>query len=84
MSESSAAQYAVSICVFRSEPVDFQKWRHTLLCFRSDDQKAVMVAHAVGLAGDFSLQARQNFDPTSSATFAKEVFVGSLLSQYPN
>ncbi|KAK8166572.1 hypothetical protein IWX90DRAFT_486469 [Phyllosticta citrichinensis] len=68
----------VSIAVFKGDPVDYQKYRHTALWFRFADQTPSVVMHAVGLQYEFLLKTEHDRNPTLSRTFAKEVQVGHL------
>jgi len=68
----------VSIAVFKGDPVDYQKYRHTALLFRFNDDSPPLVIHVVGPPMGYQLQVRDNYDPTRSRTFAKEVQAGWL------
>ncbi|KAI9811975.1 MAG: hypothetical protein M1832_000640 [Thelocarpon impressellum] len=62
-----------SIAVFRGEPLDYQKWRHTALHFRFEDGQDAVVIHAVGTQGDFKVEIRAHYKPEESDKFAKAV-----------
>jgi len=75
-----ATQIHVSIIVFRAEPLDYQKYRHTALWFRFQGGDDTVVMHVIGVIGSFEFEARDNYDPTTSAKFTKEISVGCLLT----
>ncbi|KAK7537152.1 uncharacterized protein J3D65DRAFT_368838 [Phyllosticta citribraziliensis] len=68
----------VSIVVFKSTPVDYQKLRHAALWFQFDDKSGSFVIHAVGVPSRFSVQVDPTYDPLQSTKFAKQVDVGYL------
>lgn len=69
-----------SIAVFKSNPVDYQKWRHTALSFKfSNPASAPVMVHIVGAPGLFTLQVVPNYDPIGSRTIAGIHTIGTLL-----
>ncbi|KZF26913.1 hypothetical protein L228DRAFT_243458 [Xylona heveae TC161] len=76
MSADAAPHIKVSIAVYVGTPLDYQKYRHTALCFRPSNREAPMIIHIVGPNMDYQLETRNNYEPTSSRSFAKEVPVG--------
>ena len=68
----------ISIAVFKGDPVDYQKYRHTALWIRFRDGSPAILAHIVGPPGEFEFQVREHYDPSQSASLAKIVDVGYL------
>lgn len=73
-----STQIYVTIAVYKGDPVDYQKYRHTALYFQFQDGSKPLLIHAVGPPGMLSVQMRENYVPSQSATFAKEVAIGWL------
>ncbi|KAF1831240.1 hypothetical protein BDW02DRAFT_484543, partial [Decorospora gaudefroyi] len=68
----------LSIAVYVGEPLDYQEYRHTALCLRPENEAPPMVIHAIGPNMDYRVEAKDNYDPKASRSFAKEVSVGKL------
>ncbi|KAK7606534.1 hypothetical protein BKA81DRAFT_177433 [Phyllosticta paracitricarpa] len=68
----------VSIIIFRGEPLDWQKYRHTALLFTFADETQSVMIHATGSRYAFRLETMSNRDPRLSRSFAKEVDVGQI------
>lgn len=66
------------IVVFKGDPVDLQKTRHTALFISEDDQRYGDLLHVTGAAGTFGFERRQQVDPAGSRTFIKKIAVGPL------
>lgn len=77
-SANSAPNIQLSIAVYVGEPLDYQKYRHTALCLRPDNGASSMIIHAAGPNMAYQLETKDNYDPTKSRHFAKEVVVGML------
>ncbi|KAF2136063.1 uncharacterized protein K452DRAFT_292716 [Aplosporella prunicola CBS 121167] len=74
----AATKIHVSIAVFKGDPVDYQIFRHTMLWFRFADQLPPVSIDVMGPPQEFQFQVRENYDPSQSRDFAKEVSVGYL------
>ncbi|KAI4657732.1 uncharacterized protein J4E78_006120 [Alternaria triticimaculans] len=75
---NSLPTIALSICVFKGFPLDYQKYRHAGLCLRPDDGGTAMMIHTTGPNTAYELQTKDNFIPSKSLSFAKEVTVGTI------
>jgi hypothetical protein len=75
---SSLPTIDLSIVVFVGEPLDYQKYRHTALCLRPNNGGTSMIIHIIGPNMSYVLQTRDNYDPSTSRNFAKEVSAGTL------
>lgn len=73
-----ATSIYVAIAVFKGDPVDFQKYRHTALHFDFGDGQAPVTIHAIGTPGDYEVEMRESYAPSASLSFAKDVEVGWL------
>lgn len=76
MSESSKSGIYVRIAVYKSEPLDYQKFRHVALWFEFDNGVDSVIIHIVGPNQGYQLEAREQYDPVKSKLFEKEVKVG--------
>lgn len=76
MSENSKSGVHVRIAVYKSEPLDYQKFRHVALWFEFDNGADSVVIHIVGPTQDYQLEVRENYNPAGSRLFEKEVKVG--------
>jgi len=74
---SQQQKYKVYIAVYKGEPVDFQKYRHTGLWFVPEESGSTLFCHVTGSTGDFTFESRTNYNPTSSETLAKTIEVGA-------
>ncbi len=72
----SKGKYKVYVAVFKGDPVDFSKYRHTGLWFVPEDRATQYYFHVTGFTGMFEFERRKDFDPTTSRTFAKKIKVG--------
>lgn len=79
--------FAISIIVFRSQPLDLQQYRHTALWFRLSAGSAAVThaekfpsatAHVTGPPQMFELEVHHDWDPRNDELFAKEVVVTSV------
>ncbi|CAK7232489.1 hypothetical protein SEUCBS140593_008278 [Sporothrix eucalyptigena] len=71
---SSRKKYEIYVAVHRSEPLDYQKYRHAALYFKPVGGGATMYFHVVGAALDFELQKRTSYE--NSATLVRLIPVG--------
>ncbi|KAL3595618.1 hypothetical protein FPOAC2_09967 [Fusarium poae] len=78
---SGATRYTVYVAVHKGNPIDFSKYRHTGLWFVPEDSSPHYFFHVKGKPSEFLFEMRKNWDPTTSATFAKKVMVGKI--QHP-
>ena len=74
----ASTRVSASIIVFKSEPVDYQKYRHTALFFEFEDGQPAVYIHATGTQRDFSVEQREGYNPRSSRQYVKQVEVGWL------
>lgn len=74
----AATSVHVSIAIYRGEPLDYQKHRHTSLFFRFGDGSPATLAHVVGPTGGFEFATREGYDPAQSETLADLAEVGML------
>lgn len=72
-----STRFLVSIAVFRSEPADFQKWRHVSICFRVSKKSIPFIAHIIGPNRAYYFELRTGYEPRCSRTFVREVRVGT-------
>ena len=68
----------VSIIIYRGEPLDYSKYRHTSIWLQFHDGSPALLVHIVGPAGEFELQTRNVANPGESAKFVKKVEVGNM------
>lgn len=82
-----ASALSVSILVFRGDPLDYQRNRHTALSFRplfpedyGSRGGATLVVHIIGAPGEFGLQVYDHYDASqdTSRTLVKDILVGTL------
>ncbi|EGX92171.1 hypothetical protein CCM_06332 [Cordyceps militaris CM01] len=73
---SSKRKYSVFVVVFRGEPMDFSKWRHTGLWLVPDDETHSYYFHVCGIPGSFQYEKRTNYDPEFSTKFAGKIPAG--------
>ena len=60
-----ASQLHVSIAVYAGDPVDFMKFRHTLLWFRFSDPTPSFIYHVIGVNPSYEREMREH-DPSKS------------------
>ena len=73
-----ASTYTLHIVVFRSEPLDYQKFRHTALWLVPEEEDGPQLfCHVTGLTMEFEFEVRRDYDPQSSAKFEKAILVGT-------
>ena len=61
------------IVVFKGDPVDLQKTRHTALFVSVDNQEKGDLLHVAGAAGVFAFERRKQVNPATSRTFLKKI-----------
>lgn len=66
------------IIVYKGDPVDLQKTRHTALFISEDNQETGDLLHLAGAAGLSTFERRQHENPTQSRTFLKKIPVGPI------
>ena len=71
------ADAQLNIIVYKGDPVDLMKTRHTALLVVFADKTTVLV-HTVGAAGDFTVQQRPDEQPRNSKTFVAEIPVAAI------
>lgn len=74
----AAATVHVSIAVFKGDPVDSQRYRHTSLFITFANQDPSAVYHVVGPPGEFEYVIQSGYDPSSDQSLARLVDVGNL------
>ncbi|KAK5989199.1 hypothetical protein PT974_10699 [Cladobotryum mycophilum] len=72
----SAVKYNVHIIVYKGDPLDYQKFRHTGIWFTPVLDGAHYFFHIIETDQGYLFETRPNFDPTKSRTFAEKVDVG--------
>ncbi|KAL0257889.1 hypothetical protein SLS55_007057 [Diplodia seriata] len=94
MDMDGAASLSVSILVFKGDPLDYQRNRHTALAFRplfqaggqqlppsaSSSGSSALVVHVVGPPGELGLQVYDGYDASRDPgrTLVRAVLVGTL------
>lgn len=76
-----ATTVRISIAVFKGDPVDCQRYRHTSLFFTFANQDPSVVIHVVGPAGEFEFDTQDDYDSSQDQSLAKLVDVGLLSVQ---
>ncbi|KFY81752.1 hypothetical protein V500_11133 [Pseudogymnoascus sp. VKM F-4518 (FW-2643)] len=66
----------IRIAVYKSEPLDYQKFRHVALWFAFDNGADKVVIHITGPNQGYKIEVRENYDPAGSRLFQKWVEVG--------
>jgi|SRR5271155_6051877 len=67
----------LSIIVYRGDPVDLQKTRHTALFVTFADNSTVLI-HVAGAAGFFSIEQMPQAQPRNSNNFEKDIPVATI------
>lgn len=75
----SSSPASISVLVFRGEPLDYQRYRHTSLHISFTDDQDPFVAHAVGPPGEYEFQIRETYDLPESQGIVRTVQVGNPL-----
>lgn len=70
---------SITILIFKGEPLDYQRYRHTSLHVTFPDQQEPFVAHAVGPPGEYEFQVRELYDSTEVQGIVRTVKVGASL-----
>lgn len=71
---------SISVLVFKGEPLDYQRYRHTSLHISFADDQDAFVAHAVGPPGEYEFQIREPYDSTESQDIVRSVKLGDSLA----
>jgi hypothetical protein len=74
----AAATVHISIAVFKGDPVDCQRYRHTSLFITFANHDPSTVFHVVGPPGEFEYDIQVGYDPSGDQSLAKLVDVGLL------
>lgn len=74
----AAATVHISIAVFKGDPVDCQRYRHTSLFITFANQDPSVIIHVVGPPGEFEFDTQDGYDPSRDQSLAKLVDVGPL------
>jgi hypothetical protein len=74
----AAATVHISIAVFKGDPVDCQRYRHTSLFITFANNDPPVVVHVVGPPGEFEFDTQDSYDPSQDQSLAKLVDVGFL------
>jgi hypothetical protein len=74
----AAATVHISIAVFKGDPVDSQRYRHTSLFVTFANHDPSTVFHVVGPPGEFEYDIQIGYDPSGDQSLAKLVDVGPL------
>jgi hypothetical protein len=70
---------SIAILVFKGDPLDYQRYRHTSLHITFPDHQNPFVAHAVGPPGEYEFQIREPYDSIESQGIVRTVVVGNSL-----
>jgi len=76
----SSSPASISILVFKGEPLDYQRYRHTSLHISFTDDQDPFVAHAVGPPGEYEFQIREPYDSTELQGIVRTVTVENSLA----
>jgi len=68
----------ISIAVFKGDPLDCQRYRHTSLFITFANQDPSVIVHVVGPVGEFEFDTQDGCDPSQDQSLAKLVDVGLL------
>jgi hypothetical protein len=71
---------SINIPIFKGEPLDYQRYRHTSLYLSFADNQDLFVAHAVGPPGEYEFQIREPYDSTESQSIVRTVKVRNSLT----
>jgi hypothetical protein len=74
----SLAPASINILIFKGEPLDYQRYRHTSLHISFPDEQDPFVAHAVGPPGEYEFQVREPYDSSELQGLVRTVKVGNL------
>jgi hypothetical protein len=74
----AAATVHISIAVFKGDPVDTQRYRHTSLFITFANQDPSVIIHVVGHPGEFEFDTQDGWDPSQDQSLARLVDVGFL------
>ena len=75
----STTRIHLSILVHKGDPLDYQMYRHTALCFHSNkNDSPSVIAEVVGPIGEFQFETKELACLHESPGLAKEVDVGGL------
>jgi hypothetical protein len=74
----AAATVHISIAVFKGDPVDCQRYRHTSLFITFANHDPSTVFHVVGPPGEFEYDIQVGYDPSGDQSLARLVDVGPL------
>lgn len=75
-------RYYIYVAIFRGRPRDRQRNRHVALWFVPEKGGKSFVFHAVGRTRAFSFESKENYDPTTSNSFAKIVTVATTAHKF--
>ncbi|KAI1172132.1 hypothetical protein F4777DRAFT_20343 [Nemania sp. FL0916] len=70
-------RYEIGVAVFRGDPLDYQKKRHTAIHMISEKGED-FTFHIRGSQKEFQFEARPGYNPAGSITFEKRIQIGWL------
>jgi len=71
----------ISIAVFKGDPVDYQRYRHTSWSLTFANQDPSVVVHVAGPSGEFEFDTQDGYDPSQDRSLARLVDVGYMSVQ---
>lgn len=74
----AASTVHISIAVFKGDPVDCPRYRHTSLFVTFAGKDLSLIVHVVGPPGEFEFDTQVGYDPSQDLSLAKLVEVGPL------
>jgi hypothetical protein len=74
----AAATVHIGIAVFKGDPIDTQRYRHTSLYITFANHELSVIVHVVGPPGEFEFDTQVGYDPSQDKSLAKIVDVGFL------
>lgn len=74
----ASSKVHISIIVYKGTPYDYQRYRHTALCFQCIGWPTVLT-HIVGPFGKFEFEHKEISSPSRSAKFASRIEVGDII-----
>ena len=77
----AATTVHVSIQIYRGDPLDYPRFRHTSLFLKFANQDPSTLVHVVGPIGEFEFTTQEGYDPSQDQSLARSVDVGDLSVQ---
>lgn len=77
----AATTVHVSIQIYRGDPLDYPRFRHTSLFLKFANQDPPTLIHVVGPIGEIEFTTQEGYDPSQAQSLARSVDVGCLSVQ---